>query len=71
MVVGPGTSTTCGLSTKVEYSHADGVRRLYVVNLDDVQFVSSRLVRGVARATPETLRAVCATAEVVIDCPVS
>ena len=65
-------STIRGLSTEVEFSEADGVRRPCVVNLDNLQLVPpSRLVRRVARATPDTLRAIRAAAAVAIDCPAS
>ena len=72
VIVGPVTSTIRGLSTEVELSEADGVRRPCVVNLDNLQLVPrSRLVRRVARATPATLRAICVATAVAIDCPAS
>ena len=72
VIVAPVTSTIRGLSTEVELSEADGVRRPCVVNLDNLQLVPrSRLVRRVARATPDTLRAIRAAAAVAIDCPAS
>ena len=72
VIAGPVTSTVRGLSTEVELSEADGVRRACVVNLDNLQLVPrSRLVRRVGRATPHTLRAICAAATAAIDCPAS
>jgi mRNA interferase MazF len=69
VIVGPVTSTIRGLSTEVELSEDDGVRRLSVVNLDNLQLVPrSRLVRRVGRAAPHTLRAICAAAAQAIDC---
>ncbi len=72
VIAGPVTSTVRGLSTEVELSEADGVRRACVVNLDNIQLVPrSRLVRRVGRATPHTLRAICAAATAAIDCSAS
>ena len=69
VIVGPVTSTVRGLSTEVELTEADGVRRPSVVNLDHLQLVSrSRLVRHVGRATPTTLSAICAAAAEAIGC---
>lgn len=70
VIVGPVTSTIRGLSTEVELSEADGVRKPCVVNLDNLQLVPrARLVRRVGRAGQHTLRAICnATAE-AIGCP--
>ena len=69
VIAGPVTSTVRGLSTEVELSEADGVRRACVVNLDNLQLVPrSRLVRRVGRVTPHTLRAICAAAAAAIDC---
>ena len=69
VIAGPVTSTIRGLSTEVELSEADGVRRPCVVNLDNVQLIPrSRLVRRVGRATPHTLRAICAATAKAIDC---
>jgi len=69
-IAGPVTSTIRGLSTEVELTEADGTRRPYVVNLDNVQLVPrSKLVRRVGRAAPHTLRAICAAAAGAIRCP--
>jgi len=69
VVAGPVTSTIRGLSTEVELSEADGMRRPCVVNLDNVQLVPrSRLVRRVGRAAPHTLRAICDAAAAAIGC---
>ena len=67
VIVGPVTSTIRGLNTEVELSEADGIRTPSVVNLDNLQLVPrTSMVRRVARATPETMRAVCeATAEAI------
>ena len=70
VIVGPVTSTVRGLSTEVNLTEADGVRKLSVVNLDNLQLVSrASLVRRVGRATPSTLRAICAAAAQAIGCP--
>jgi mRNA interferase MazF len=69
VIVGPVTSTVRGLSTEVNLTAADGVRKPSVVNLDNLQLVPrSRLVRRVGRATPGTLRAICAAAAEAIGC---
>jgi mRNA interferase MazF len=67
VIVGPVTSTIRGLSTEVDLSEADGMRRPSVVNLYNLQLLArARLVRRVGRATPQTLQAICvATAEAV------
>ncbi|MHB1503253.1 MAG: type II toxin-antitoxin system PemK/MazF family toxin [Acidimicrobiales bacterium] len=72
VIAGPVTSTIRGLSTEVELSEADGVRRPCVVNLDNLQLVPrSRLVRRVGRAAPHTLWAICAAMAAAIGCPTS
>ena len=72
VIVGPVTSTIRGLSTEVELSEADGLRRPCVVNLDNLQLVSrARLVRRVSRAAPHTLQAICAATAEAIGCPAS
>ncbi|MDA8296291.1 MAG: type II toxin-antitoxin system PemK/MazF family toxin [Actinomycetota bacterium] len=72
VIVGPVTSTIRGLSTEVELSEEDGLRRPCVVNLDNLQLVPrARLVRRVGRVTPHTLRAICAATAQAIDCPSS
>lgn len=69
VVVGPVTSTVRGLSTEVELSEADGMRRRSVVNLDNIQLVPrSRLVRRVGKATPATMEGICAAAAEAIGC---
>jgi mRNA interferase MazF len=69
VIVGPVTSTVRGLSTEVNLTEADGVRRSSVVNLDNLQLVPrTSLVRRVGRATPTTLRAICAAAVEAIGC---
>ncbi|MDA8284945.1 MAG: type II toxin-antitoxin system PemK/MazF family toxin [Actinomycetota bacterium] len=69
VIVGPVTSTVRGLSTEVDLTEADGVRTRCVVNLDNLQLVSrARLVGRVGRATPETMRAVCAAVADAVDC---
>lgn len=69
VIVGPVTSTVRGLSTEVELTEADGVRRPCVVNLDNLQLVArAKLVRRVARATPDTLSAICAAVAEAIGC---
>ncbi|MHB1891632.1 MAG: type II toxin-antitoxin system PemK/MazF family toxin [Acidimicrobiales bacterium] len=72
VIVGPVTSTIRGLSTEVQLSEDDGVRRPCVVNLDNLQLVPrARLVRRVGRAAPHTLRAICAATAEAIGCPSS
>ena len=72
VIAGPVTSTIRGLSTEVELSEADGMRRPCVVNLDNVQLVPrSRLVRRVGRAAPHTLQAICAATAAAIGCAAS
>lgn len=69
VIVGPVTSTVRGLSTEVELSEADGVRRRSVVNLDNLQLVPrTRLTRRVGTATPATLASICAAAVAAIGC---
>src|SRR5258708_4444977 len=69
VIVGPVTSTVRGLNTEVELTEADGVRTRSVVNLDNVQLVPrARLARRVGRATPTTIRAICAAAAEAIGC---
>ena len=69
VVVGPVTSTMRGLHTEVDLTEADGVRKPSVVNLDNLQLLPrERLVRRVGRATPATLRAICAAAAEAIGC---
>ncbi len=71
VIVGPVTPTIRGLTTEVELSEADGFHRPCVVNLDNLQLVPrARLVRRVGRATPHTLRAICAATAEAIGCPV-
>ncbi len=70
VIVGPVTSTVRGLNTEVDLTEADGVRKRSVVNLDNLQLVPrARLARRVGRATPNTLRAICAAAAEAIGCP--
>ncbi|MGI9121047.1 MAG: type II toxin-antitoxin system PemK/MazF family toxin [Acidimicrobiales bacterium] len=70
VIVGPVTSTVRGLSTEVELSSADGVRRRSVVNLDNLQLVPrSSLVRRVGKAAPATMQQICAAASTAMDCP--
>ena len=70
VIVGPVTSTVRGLSTEVRLSEAEGVRKPCVVNLDHLQLVSRvKLVRRVGRASPGTLRAICAATAEAIGCP--
>lgn len=70
VIVGPVTSTIRGLSTEVELSDADGMRRPCVVNLDNLQLVPrARLVRRVGRAAPHTLQAICTATAEAIGCP--
>lgn len=69
VIVGPVTSTVRGLNTEVSLTEADGVGKASVVNLDNVQLVSrTSLVRRVGRATPTTLRAICAATAEAIGC---
>jgi mRNA interferase MazF len=71
VIVGPVTSTVRGLNTEVALTEADGVRKPSVVNLDNLQLVRrASLARRVGRATPATLRAICAAAAEAIGCPV-
>jgi mRNA interferase MazF len=70
VIAGPVTSTVRGLHTEVELTEADGVRTRSVVNLDNLQLVPrASMVRRVGRATPTTLRAMCAAAAEAIGCP--
>ncbi len=70
VIVGPVTSTVRGLSTEVELSEADGMRKPCVVNLDNLQLLSRvKLVRRVGRASPGTLRAICAATAEAVGCP--
>ena len=72
VIVGPVTSTIRGLSTEVQLSEDDGVRRPCVVNLDNLQLVPrTRLLRRVGRAAPSTLRAICVATATAIGCPSS
>ena len=72
VIVGPLTSAIGGFSTEVAPFEADDVRRTCGVDLDNVQLVSrSRLVRRAVRATPDTLRTICAAAAAAIDCRTS
>jgi mRNA interferase MazF len=69
VIVGPVTSTIRGLSTEVELSAADGVRRRSVVNLDNLQLLPrARLIRRVGKAEPASLARICCAAEVAIGC---
>ncbi|MGH8980813.1 MAG: type II toxin-antitoxin system PemK/MazF family toxin [Acidimicrobiales bacterium] len=69
VIVGPVTSTIRGLSTEVDLTEADGLRRACVVNLDNLQLLPrTKLVRRVGRAAPGTLRAICAAAAEAIGC---
>lgn len=69
VIVAPVTSTIRGLTTEVELSVADGVRRRCVANLDNLQLVArTRLVRQVGKAGPGTLRAICVAASEAIGC---
>ena len=71
VIVGPVTSTVRGLNTEVDLTESDGVRMPSVVNLDNLQLVRrASLVRRVGRATPTTLRAICAATAEAIGCPV-
>ena len=71
VIVGPVTSTVRGLNTEVDLTESDGVRKPSVVNLDNLQLVRrASLVRRVGRATPTTLRAICAATAEAIGCPV-
>ncbi len=70
VIVGPITSTVRGLSTEVGLSEAEGMRTPCVVNLDSLQLVPrAKLVRRVGRASPGTLRAICAATAEAIGCP--
>lgn len=70
VIVGPVTSTIRGLTTEVELTEADGVRRPCGVNLDNLLLVSrARLLRRVGTATPGTLTTMCAAAAEAIGCP--
>ena len=70
VICGPVTSSVRGLNTEVELSEVDGVRTRSVVNLDNLQLVPrARLARRVGRATPATLRAICAAAAEAMGCP--
>ncbi len=69
VIVGPVTSRIRGLSTEVELSEDDGMRRRSVVNLDNIQLLPrGRLVRRVGRATPETMQRICVAAAAAVDC---
>jgi len=69
VIVGPVTSTVRGLSTEVELSAADGVRRQSAVNLDNIQLLPrTRLVRRVGKAAPATMERICAAAAEAIGC---
>lgn len=69
VIVGPVTSTIRGLSTEVDLTEDDGVHTDCVVNLDNLQLIPRpKLVRRVGRATPDTLRAICAAATEAIGC---
>ena len=69
VIVGPVTSTIRGLSTEVELSAADGLRRRSVVNLDNLQLLPrARLIRRVGKAEPASLARICRAAEVAIGC---
>ena len=70
VIVGPVTSRIRGLSTEVELSEADSLRRRSVVNLDNLQLVArDRLVRRVGKVEPATLERICAAAAEAIGCP--
>ncbi|HUR17983.1 MAG TPA: type II toxin-antitoxin system PemK/MazF family toxin [Acidimicrobiales bacterium] len=70
VIVGPVTSTIRGLSTEVELSEADSLRRRSVVNLDNLQLVARhRLVRRVGKVEPATLERICAAVAEAIGCP--
>lgn len=70
VIVGPVTSTIRGLTTEVELSEADSVRRRSVVNLDNLQLLArDRLVRKVGKVEPATLDRICAAAAEAIGCP--
>ena len=69
VIAGPVTSTVRGVSTEVALGKEDGFSRRSVVNLDNVQLVSrSRLVRRVGRASPSTMRLICAALAGAVDC---
>lgn len=69
VIVGPVTSTIRGLSTEVELSEADGMRRRSVVNLDNLQLLHRRrLVRRIGRAAPETMQRICVAAGEAVGC---
>src|SRR5271166_6533188 len=69
VIVGPVTSTVRGLNTEVGLAEADGMRKPCVVNLDNLQLVPRvKLVRRIGRASPRTLRAICAATAEAIGC---
>jgi mRNA interferase MazF len=69
VIVGPVTSTVRGLSTEVDLTEADGIRRPSVVNLDNLQLVArASLVRRVGRVSATTLSAICAATAEAIGC---
>lgn len=69
VIVGPITSTVRGLSTEVELSEADGVRRRSVVNLDNLQLLArTKLVRRVGRASPSTMERICSAVATATGC---
>lgn len=69
VIAGPVTSTIRGLSTEVELSEADGVRRPCVVNLDNLQLVPrASLLRRVGQASPTTMQALCAATTEAVGC---
>ena len=69
VIIGPVTSTIRNLSTEVEVGPEDGVRKVSVVNLDNVQLLDRhRLVRRIGRVRPETLRRICDATAVAIGC---
>ncbi len=70
VIVGPVTSTIRGLSTEVELSETDGVRKPCAVNLDNLQLLPrAKLVRRVGRVSPHTMRAIGAATAEAIGCP--
>lgn len=72
VIVGPVTSTIRGLTTEVELSEADSVRRRSVVNLDNLQLVPrARLVRRVGRVEAATLERICVATAEAIGCSAS
>lgn len=69
VIVGPVTSTIRGLSTEVELGEADRVPKASVVNLDNIQLLSrTRLVRRLGKASPATMRRICTSVAIAIDC---